>query len=140
EIDIYVEPNFSKTTHLTDKFDSCSVNLEETGLNLNKFSEWIQASNDTAIKDMLNTFLALGVFVDKNQWYSIQEIYCKTKVVDNYKKLIKRWVNALVTEKIIEHDSTKGYKIFDQTVINGGAWERWKEADVTVKYSDIMMN
>ncbi|MCC9884300.1 hypothetical protein HK151_06040, partial [Streptococcus agalactiae] len=49
-------------------------------------------------------------------------------------------VNALVTEKIIEHDSTKGYKIFDQTVINGGAWERWKEADVTVKYSDIMMN
>lgn len=140
EIDIYVEPNLSKTTHPTSKFDSCSVNVEDNVLNLNKFSEWIQASNDTAIEDMLSTFFALDVFVNKNQWYSIQEIYRKTKVVDNYKKLLKRWVNVLVTEKIIEYDSNKGYKILEQTVINGRAWERWKEADVTIKYSDIMMN
>lgn len=141
-VDVFVQPNFSEATKDTRNIKFSEFNIKDVDdFNLDNFLRWMQASNETAIEDIFQTFLKLGVFVNKNKWYSIKEIYYETKVVDIYKRLLKRWLNALISEGIIKYNANRGYKLNSCRVDNiGKAWEKWKEIDLHVRYSDIMMN
>ncbi|MED5788290.1 condensation domain-containing protein [Streptococcus anginosus] len=120
-VDVFVQPNFSEATKDTRNIKFSEFNIKDVDdFNLDNFLRWMQASNETAIEDIFQTFLKLGVFVNKNKWYSIKEIYYETKVVDIYKRLLKRWLNALISEGIIKYNANRGYKLNSCRVDNIG--------------------
>lgn len=123
----------SRYFNSNEKFFSASVK---------DFKDWLYNSNHTAILDILKTFLSVGVFKDKDKWYSLDEIYSLVEVHEYYKPLIRRWLRALKTEGYVELNSNTKFKLNTSIKLEDAdeSWQRWSEVDKRVHYSDLMMN
>ena len=61
-VDVFVQPNFSEATKDTRNIKFSEFNIKDVDdFNLDNFLRWMQASNETAIEDIFQTFLKLGV-------------------------------------------------------------------------------
>lgn len=107
-----------------------------------EFSLWLQASNKTAVQDMINTFLNCGIFKNKKEWYSLEKIYALLGVHEYYEPLIRRWLRTLKIEGYILSDDNRTYKAGDkmEEVDADSSWNEWESIDSKVRYSDLMMN
>ena len=107
------------------------------------FKEWLRNSNHTALLDILKTFMNVGVFADKDKWYSLDEIYNLVKVHPYYQPLIRRWLRAVKTEGYVElSDEDTKFRLNTNIKIDDAnkSWENWIEVDKRVHYNDLMMN
>ena len=110
---------------------------------VDNFKEWLHNSNHTALLDILKTFISVGVFADKDRWYSLDEIYRLVKVHPYYEPLIRRWLRAVKTEGYVELSSEDiKFRLNTDIKIDDAdkSWENWSEVDKKVHYSDLMMN
>ncbi|MBV4429414.1 amino acid adenylation domain-containing protein [Clostridium tyrobutyricum] len=105
------------------------------------FAMWLRASNQTAVLDMINTFLSKGIFTDQDRWYPLEEIYTLLGVHEYYEPLIRRWLKTLKTEGYVISDYNKNYKAKNQIieVHADDSWHEWTLIDSKVHYNDLMM-
>lgn len=105
------------------------------------YKEWVEISNQTALNDIIKTFIEIGIFVDSSKWYTLDEIYYNIGVHSYYKPLIRRWLKALITENYIVEGNKENYRIISEVSKEDANryWEKWKAVDNKVNYSPIMM-
>ncbi|WP_050607297.1 non-ribosomal peptide synthetase [Clostridium niameyense] len=73
----------------------------ENSIDENLFKSWLQKSDMVVIADIYNTFKTYGIFNYANIAYSFDEIIEIMNTPKKLYKLIKRWLNVLVEEKVI---------------------------------------
>lgn len=73
-------------------------------MNLNLLIKWGYCADQVSLKSILGTFQHFGIFTDQKSTYNIQEIKKIINVPDKLDKLLKRWLNVLVKEKILKLD------------------------------------
>ena len=73
-------------------------------MNLDLLIKWGNCADKVSLKSILGTFQHFGIFTDQKSKYNIQEIKKIIKVPEKLEKLLKRWLNVLVKEKILQLD------------------------------------
>ena len=73
-------------------------------MNLNLLIKWGDCADKVSLKSILGTFQHFGIFTDQKSKYNIQEIKKIINVPEKLDKLLKRWLNVLVKEKILQLD------------------------------------
>ena len=115
-------------------------NKEKHGI-VKQFNEWIEASNNTAILDILKTFQSIGIFTDFKIWHTENEIINKIGIKSSYISLLRRWLKVLENERIIEKNEEDGYKAIMYVDGNeaDNEWAKWTKLEEKVHYSEVMM-
>lgn len=144
----FIQPCFeleSKNMAIENKLMNINKEASKEGglfeTNFNDYEKWLKASNQTALLDIIKTFLSVGVFSNCNKWYSLQEVYKRTGAHENFQPLIRRWLSAIKKEGYIIADDKQNYKTddcFDPEAADK-EWEKWAELDESVHYSNVMM-
>ena len=98
KIEKSVVDNTAEINDIKNKNKSFNQDSNLFEANVLDFADWLHASNETAIYDMLATFYKVEIFTDRNTWYPIKEIFNSLKVHEYYEPLIRRWLKALETE------------------------------------------
>lgn len=92
-------------------------NRDMTSVDPSLFAQWIKLADRTTLLDIMRTFYNVGLFNDKNNSYTLEEIISMLKAVPKYKGLIRRWLKALCDEKFLKKDiSTGKYSTLDDSV------------------------
>lgn len=73
-------------------------------MNLDLLIKWGDCADKVSLKSILGTFQHFGIFTDQKSKYNIQEIKKIINVPEKLDKLLKRWLNVLVKEKILQLD------------------------------------
>ena len=101
------------------------------------FRNWTEIANITALYDIFAYLKSEELFVD-DEYYTIDEIYEKTKVHDYYKQLIRRWIKVLWQEKFITPNSEKNaYKCIRHDIVqktSTDSWNQWWEIENKMHY------
>ncbi|WP_249662141.1 hypothetical protein, partial [Lysinibacillus fusiformis] len=67
------------------------------------FAQWSTISNWTAVLDIMKTFQDFDIFID-DQEFSFSEIQQIVKVHPYYHQLLRRWLNVLCKENLIQQN------------------------------------
>ena len=71
-------------------------------------------------------------------YYTMEDIYAKTRVHDYYKQLIRRWIKALCSENLIAFDQEKNaYQCLRHDIVPGTSeqsWSQWWEIENKMHY------
>lgn len=101
------------------------------------FQSWTKTANTTALYDIFAYLKDEGLFIDET-YYTMGDIYEKTRVHDYYKQLIRRWIKVLCKENFIKYYEQKDvykcvrYDINRQTSID--SWTQWWEIENKMHY------
>lgn len=116
-------------------------NKEKLGV-LEEFKKWVEASNKTALLDIIEVLQSANIFVDNKKSYGLREIIDNLKIKNSYEPLLKRWLKALEVEGYICKNTDLKYKL--EVNINENSadnqWLNWKKIDEIVEYNEVMMN
>lgn len=101
------------------------------------FQKWTKVANITALYDIFVYLKSEELFIG-DEYYSLEEIYEKTRVHDYYKQLIRRWIKALCQEKFIAFDPQKNaYKSLRPDIkqkTSEDSWTQWWEIENKMNY------
>lgn len=75
KIEKSVVDNTAEINDIKNKNKSFNQDSNLFEANVLDFADWLHASNETAIYDMLATFYKVEIFTDRNTWYPIKEIF-----------------------------------------------------------------
>ena len=142
KIEKSVVDNTAEINDIKNKNKSFNQDSNLFEANVLDFADWLHASNETAIYDMLATFYKVEIFTDRNTWYPIKEIFNSLKVHEYYEPLIRRWLKALETEGYVVKNDKNQYRIKKEITrdLAEHSWEQWLKVDSKVHYNDLMMN
>ncbi len=101
------------------------------------FQKWTKVANMTALYDIFVYLKSESLFVDDG-YYTMEDIYAKTRVHDYYKQLIRRWIKALCSENLIAFDQEKNaYQCLRHDIVPGTSeqsWSQWWEIENKMHY------
>lgn len=101
------------------------------------FQSWTKIANITALYDIFVYLKSESLFVD-DEYYTMEDVYAKTRVHDYYKQLIRRWIKVLCHEKFIAFDQEKNaYKCFRHDIVQRtsiNSWSQWWEIENKMHY------
>ncbi|MTI60082.1 MAG: amino acid adenylation domain-containing protein [Firmicutes bacterium] len=66
------------------------------------FARWVQLSDKTTLYEIMDAFVKVNLFTDCERVYSFDEIQSALNALPKFKRLIKRWLNALISTGFIE--------------------------------------
>ena len=91
KIEKSVVDNTAEINDIKNKNKSFNQDSNLFEANVLDFADWLHASNETAIYDMLATFYKVEIFTDRNTWYPIKEIFNSLKV----HSLLEKGINVI---------------------------------------------
>ncbi|SET42771.1 pyochelin synthetase [[Clostridium] polysaccharolyticum] len=107
-----------------------------------QYQDWVTVSNQTALYDIMKTFIQVGAFTDTEKWFTLEELYQMTGVHEYYKPLIRRWLRAVRTEGYVERSENGSFRALVSLTEERAdeEWENWRKVNEQVDYSDLMMH
>ncbi len=118
-----------------ERADLCEVcyqtgEKETAAVDRSLFAQWIKISDRTALLDIMKTFRDAGLFKDSDARHNTEEIQTALKILPKYHRLIKRWLNALCSERLLQRDASAGkYSLKDAPLEDDAASLCWKELE-----------
>ncbi|KUF36531.1 MULTISPECIES: non-ribosomal peptide synthetase [Lysinibacillus] len=107
------------------------------------FAQWSTISNWTAVLDIMKTFQDLDIFIDDRE-FSFSEIQQIVKVHPYYHQLLRRWLNVLCKENLIQQNpvTTNYYLIHTDLPHNASAmsWLQWREIEEKMQYGKKLVD
>jgi len=107
------------------------------------FKQWIEVADKTTLIQIIKTLQESGLFKDCNVSHSIEEIQQAVKVVPKLYRLLRRWMNALCIEGLIQRDQdTDKYRLIKELGDNASEkmWEQMDEIEEKVHYGEKLVN
>lgn len=102
---------------------------------------WKKFSENTAIIDMLWVFKTVGIFININKMYSLEEIEAALEPAEEFEHIVKRWLSVLTQEDVVKQIEDNVYKLTKK----GGNlpdrdenWNTFKKLEDRVNYSAIL--
>ncbi len=83
------------------------IDIKEIKVESRKIKEFYEYVEEICFKAMLKTLRSMGVFLNKEEEYSLDQIINKCSLTDRYKTLVLNWLNLLVKNDVLTKGSEK---------------------------------
>lgn len=93
-------------------------------------AHWMELADRTALLDMIKTFRDSGLFRDADAQHSLEDIQAALEVHPKLYRLLRRWLNALCSEKLLQKDVTTGlYSLLSAPLEKDASYHCWQELE-----------
>lgn len=97
-------------------------------------AHWMDLADRTALLDMIKTFRDSGLFRDADAQHSLEGIQAAVRVHPKLYRLLRRWLNALCSEKLLQKDVTTGlYSLLSAPLEKDASYHCWQELEQVEK-------
>lgn len=106
-------------------------------------AHWMELADKAALLDMIKTFRESGLFENTDDQHSIEDIQAAGKVQPKLYRLLRRWLNALCSKKMLQKDSTTGlYSLLSAPLekdASSSCWHELEEVEQKIHFSEKLL-
>jgi pyochelin synthetase len=113
-------------------YEACYQAGERATVSVNRplLAHWMELADRTALLDMIKTFRDSGLFRDADAQHSLEDIQAAVGVHSKLYRLLRRWLNALCSEKLLQKDVTTGlYSLLSAPLEKDASYHCWQELE-----------